>query len=436
MSRRSRAELAGVILGDASPVAVMGVINVSPESFHGGSVYHGEEAVLRAALGMVEAGAALIDVGARSSAPYLETGISEAEETERLVRAVGALVAKLPVPVSADTSRPRVARAALEAGARVVNDVSALAEPALARVVTEHDAALILMAAPGPGRVPDAPGAFGWRDALDVVLVALVIYRIFTLFRGTRAMQMLVGVGVLVAASLAARQLELHSLGWLLDTLWSFWVVVLVVLFQPELRRALTSIGHAPALRALLGSGGVETLRVVDEIASVAGSLAERRIGALIVIERGTGLRQYAELGVALDALVSADLLTSLFLPYSPLHDGAAFIRDERVIAAGCFLPLSRNLQLARQLGTRHRAALGVTEETDAVAVVVSEETGRLSLAVDGGIEALAGPDGLRRRLLTLLGAKTEGVPAFWRGWLRALRFRARPAGPPSSSAH
>ncbi len=268
------------------------------------------------------------------------------------------------------------------------------------------------------------------------MLVALVIYRIFTLFRGTRAMQMLVGVGVLVAASLAARQLELHSLGWLLDTLWSFWVVVLVVLFQPELRRALTSIGHAAVLRTLFGGGGVETVRVVDEIASVAGSLAERRIGALIVIERGTGLRQYAELGVALDALVSADLLTSLFLPYSPLHDGAAFIRDDRVVAAGCFLPLSRNLQLARQLGTRHRAALGVTEETDAVAVVVSEETGRLSLAVDGGIEALAGPDGLRRRLLTLLGAKTEGVPAFWRGWLRALRFRARPAGPPSSSAH
>jgi diadenylate cyclase len=276
-------------------------------------------------------------------------------------------------------------------------------------------------------------GAFSWRDALDIVLVTVVIYRIFTLFRGTRAMQMLVGVGILVAASLAARQLELHSLGWLLDTLWSFWVVVLVVLFQPELRRALTTLGHAGALRALFGGAGVETLRVVDEIASVAGSLAERRIGALIVIERGTGLRQYAELGVALDALVSADLLTSLFLPYSPLHDGAAFIRDDRVVAAGCFLPLSRNSQLARQLGTRHRAALGVTEETDAVAVVVSEETGRLSLAVDGGIEALSGPDALRRRLLALLGARTEGVPAFWRGWLRGVRLRARPAEPPTS---
>jgi diadenylate cyclase len=276
--------------------------------------------------------------------------------------------------------------------------------------------------------------AFGWRDALDVLLVALVIYRIVTLFRGTRAMQMLVGVGVLVIASFGARQLELHSLSWLLDTLWSFWVVVLVVLFQPELRRALTSLGHAAALRHVLGGGRAETLRVVDEIASVAGSLAERRIGALIVIERGTGLRQYAELGVALDALVSADLLTSLFLPYSPLHDGAAFIRDDRVIAAGCFLPLSRNSQLARHLGTRHRAALGVTEETDAVAVVVSEETGRLSLAVDGGIEALSGADALHRRLLALLGAPTDGVPAFWRGWLRAVRLRARTAGPPSAS--
>src|SRR5262249_52208905 len=157
MSRRSRADLAGVVLGRGFPVAVMGVINVSPESFHPGSVYRGDHAVLAAALGMAEAGAALIDVGARSSAPYLDTAISEAEETERLVRAVGALAAKLSVPVSVDTSGPTVARAALEAGARVVNDVSALADPALARVAAEHDAGFILMAAPGPGRVVGPP---------------------------------------------------------------------------------------------------------------------------------------------------------------------------------------------------------------------------------------------------------------------------------------
>jgi diadenylate cyclase len=272
----------------------------------------------------------------------------------------------------------------------------------------------------------------GWRDALDIGLVALVLYRILVLFRGTRAVQMLIGLGVLVAASLAARTLELHSLGWLLDALWSFWVVVLVILFQPELRRALAWIGHGEGLRSLIGGAGADSTRVVDEIASVTGSLADRRIGALIVIERGTGLRQYAELGVALDALVSADLLTSLFLPYSPLHDGAVFVRDDRVVAAGCFLPLSRNAQVARQLGTRHRAALGIKEETDAVAVAVSEETGRISIALDGRIEAVASPETLRARLAELLGshaprAMSERV---------ATLFRARPreAAPPSES--
>jgi dihydropteroate synthase len=159
MSRRSRADLAGIVLGDDAPVATMGVINVSPESFHAGSVYHGDDAVLAAALAMVEAGAALIDVGARSSAPYRDTALSEAEETQRLVRAVSLLAAKLPVPVSADTPRAVVARAALEAGARVVNDVSALADPALARVAAEHDAGLIVMAAPGHSRAIDAPVA-------------------------------------------------------------------------------------------------------------------------------------------------------------------------------------------------------------------------------------------------------------------------------------
>src|SRR5262249_32429053 len=157
MSRRSRADLAGVVVGDDFPVAVMGVINVSPESFHPGSVYRGDKAVLAAALGMADGGAAPIGVGARSSATYLDTGIREGDETERLVRAVDALAAKLSVPVAVDTSRPTVARAALEAGARIVNDVSALADPTLARIAPEGDTGLIVMAAPGPGRVVDAP---------------------------------------------------------------------------------------------------------------------------------------------------------------------------------------------------------------------------------------------------------------------------------------
>jgi dihydropteroate synthase len=166
----ARARLASVEIGGRASVAVMGVINVSPESFHAGSVYRGDEAVLRAALAMVDAGAALVDVGARSSAPYLPTEISEAEETDRLVRAVTVLADKLPVPVSVDASRPAVARAALEAGARIVNDVSAMADPALGREVAAHDAALITTATPGSGAPPRAAPVESVRAVLDGAL--------------------------------------------------------------------------------------------------------------------------------------------------------------------------------------------------------------------------------------------------------------------------
>jgi diadenylate cyclase len=245
--------------------------------------------------------------------------------------------------------------------------------------------------------------AFRWRDALDILLVAALIYRVLTLFRGTRAVQITIGLGVLAGAAMGARALELTSLGWLLDHFWSFWVVALIVVFQPELRRALGWIGQGRVLQRLIGDSA-QGARVANEVVRATESLASRRIGALIVLERATGLRQYAELGVALDALVSADLLMSVFLPYSPLHDGAVFIQGDRVVAAGCFLPLSRNTQIGRALGTRHRAALGIAEETDAIALVASEETGRLSLAVAGRIEAVEDADALRRRLNELMG--------------------------------
>jgi dihydropteroate synthase len=165
MARDSTADVAGVTVGPGSPVAIVGVINVSPESFHAGSVYRGDEAVVRAGLAMVEAGAALIDVGARSTAPYLATAIDEEEETARLAHAIDLLAAKLPVPISADTPRPAPARAALEAGARVINDVSCLRDPALARLVAAHDASLILMAAPDAGA---ATGRSGTRTVSRV----------------------------------------------------------------------------------------------------------------------------------------------------------------------------------------------------------------------------------------------------------------------------
>ena len=271
----------------------------------------------------------------------------------------------------------------------------------------------------------EALAAFRWRDLLDIALVAVVVYRILVMFRGTRAVQMLTGLACLVAGSLLARRLELYSTQWILDNFWSFWVIALVVLFQPELRRALARIGESRLLPGVFGTSRAERAHVIDELVDAVESLTARRIGALVVIERSAGLRQYAELGVAVDAIVSADLLVSVFLPYSPLHDGAVFIQGSRLVAAGCFLPLSRNLQIARSLGTRHRAALGISEETDAVAVSVSEETGRVTLAVGGHIETVRDLNALRSRLGDLIGAPSPAPGGVLVRGMRRLISRA-----------
>ncbi len=276
--------------------------------------------------------------------------------------------------------------------------------------------------------IPGALAAFRWRDAVDILVVAAVAYRVLVTFRGTRAVQMLTGVALLAGATVVARRLELYSTSWILGNLWSFWVIALIVLFQPELRRSLAEVGRGPLLQGVLGPARAQRTHVLDTVLKAAESLAARRIGALIVFERTTGLRHYAELGVGLDALVSPELLGSIFLPYSPLHDGAVFVQGNRVVAAGCFLPLSRNMQLGRELGTRHRAALGISEETDAAAVVVSEETGRISVVSEGQIETPLDGETLRRRLGQLLGV---GVPAgeteTLLGGLRRLLLRPEP---------
>ena len=267
--------------------------------------------------------------------------------------------------------------------------------------------------------------AFRVRDAIDIILVALVLYRVFVMFKETRAVQMLLGLAALMAASFLARRFELYGTSWILDNFWSYWVLALIVLFQPELRRALAQVGQNPFFRVVTRAGREQQSHLLDEVAKAAQSLARKRIGGLVVLERATGLRNYIELGVPLDALVSADLLESLFLPYSPLHDGAVFIRGGRVAAAGGFLPLSRNAQLGRTMGTRHRAALGLSEETDAVVLVVSEESGRISLAVEGHMESPLDSEALRRRLAEFFALEAAPLPAdqpWWepaRGWLR-----------------
>jgi len=259
---------------------------------------------------------------------------------------------------------------------------------------------------------------FRLRDLLDVALVAFLLYRVFLVFRGTLAVQILAGLGLLMALRAVAHEADLPGMGFILDNFWTVWVLALVVLFQPELRQALAQTGRSRLLQRLSGEGSAERSHVVGEVVRAAESLGAKRIGALIVVERTSGLRNYAELGVPVDAALSAELLGSLFLPASPLHDGAVFIQEGRVSVAGCFLPLSRNLQLARALGTRHRAALGLAEETDAVVVVVSEETGGISLAVEGRIEMGLDTASLGRRLAELLAA--PGPAAVSRGGLLA----------------
>lgn len=237
---------------------------------------------------------------------------------------------------------------------------------------------------------------------LDILVVALIIYRLLNLIRGMRAAQMLVGLLLLATVALAARWLEMTALAYLLKQVQSILLILLVILFQPELRRMLVVLGQSPILNWFYKS---EPSRVIDEVVSGAVQLAERGYGALIVISREAGLEAIIESGVPLHARVSADLLTTIFTPRSPLHDQAVVIQGETLVAARCTLPLAEEVEDQR-LGTRHRAALGVSQETDAVTIVVSEETQTVSITVGGGL--FRGLDGreLKQRLSELLSPR------------------------------
>jgi diadenylate cyclase len=244
--------------------------------------------------------------------------------------------------------------------------------------------------------------AISWWDVLDIALVSLVLYELLLLIRGTRAVQMALGGGFLLGLYFVSRRLDLETVNWVIRNLASYVVFAIIVLFQADIRRALAHFGRAPFFRYFeRGSSADET---IEELVVTATSLAARRVGVIIVIERQIGLRNYIEGGIPLDATVTYDLLASIFHPGAPLHDGAAIVQADRVAAAACFLPLSVNPRVSRDLGTRHRAALGVTEESDAVAIVVSEETGIVSLAVAGELERGFSAETLRNRLRELLG--------------------------------
>lgn len=236
-------------------------------------------------------------------------------------------------------------------------------------------------------------------SVIDILLVAVVIYEFLALIRGTRAALMLVAITAVALFFYFVRIGELITLNWLASLLFPYTVFALIVVFAPELRQALARLGRRLTFRGQHGADG----DAYDDIVLAANLFSQNQTGALIVIEREVGLRTYIESGVPLDAHLSYDLLATIFRPSAPLHDGAVIIQRDRVAAAACFLPLSMNPVLSTQLGTRHRAAIGITEETDAIAVVVSEETGAIGLAVGGKIERDITVEHLRNRLSSLL---------------------------------
>lgn len=245
------------------------------------------------------------------------------------------------------------------------------------------------------------------RDVADVAIVAFVLYRLLMIVRGTKAAQMLMGLAVVLAASLVARHLPLYTLDWLLQGFWAYILLAVLVVFQPEIRRTLAKMGEASLLEAFTVAVEIKSL---EEVVRGAVAMAERKIGALIVLERDTDLGDFVELGTPLDARVSKELLSIIFHPTSPIHDGAVIIRGNRAVAAGCFLPIALSPTISPALGSRHRAALGITEESDAVVVIVSEETGTIALSVNGRIESLLDMGTLRDRLTDLFTSSRKAA--------------------------
>lgn len=238
-------------------------------------------------------------------------------------------------------------------------------------------------------------------SVFDILLVAALIYEFLVLIRGTRAAPMLIGVGALAFAFYMAHITNLRTLDWLVSTLLPYAIFALIVVFQAEIRHTLARLGRQLTLSR--GGAGSNSGEAYDDIVLAANLFSQNQTGALIIIEREIGLRTYIESGVPLDAQLSYDLLATLFRPSAPLHDGAVIVQRDRIAAAACFLPLSMNPLLSTQMGTRHRAGIGITEETDAISVIVSEETGGISLAVAGAIEREMSVETLRERLSELL---------------------------------
>ncbi len=241
---------------------------------------------------------------------------------------------------------------------------------------------------------------FGFKDLFDVAIVSFIIYQVLKLTRGTRSAQIIIGLLLLAGIAFVSYWFQMEGLAWLFSTLMTFGIIVLVVVFQPELRSALANIGQNRLIRTFVT---LEQKKTLVEVTRAALRLAELNYGGLIVIERRTGLRDFAETGKDLNADLSSELLVTLFTPYTPLHDGAVIVSGESIDAAAASLPLTTNPRYRKLFGMRHKAAVGVSEVSDAVVVVVSEETGQISIAFSGSLESNIPKGEFRSRLADYL---------------------------------
>ncbi|WP_373232431.1 diadenylate cyclase CdaA [Cohnella sp.] len=256
------------------------------------------------------------------------------------------------------------------------------------------------------------------KDIVDVLIVSYIIYKVLMMVRGTRAVQLLQGIFLLVLVWALSNLLNLYTLKWLMNQMFTFGVVTVLIIFQPELRRALEQIGR----NKLFQRSSPEEQDVshrVNEVVKSVNYLARRKIGALIVFERNTGLNDYIESGIKMESKLSSELLSNVFVPNTPLHDGAVIIRGGLIMAAGCYLPLSENPFISKELGTRHRAAIGITEVCDAISVTVSEETGQISLAMNGQIVRDIKEESLISKLFEELRPQFKQKSADWAFWKR-----------------
>lgn len=260
-----------------------------------------------------------------------------------------------------------------------------------------------------------APYLKSWNTYVDILIIALVIYKVMDLIKETRAEQLIKGIAMLIIATRVSEMLGLHTVYWLLKNLMTVGFVAVVVIFQPELRRALEHLGRG----RFFSKGDLQDQELeimLEEMSKSVAQLSKNKIGALIILEQDTGLNEYIETGTEIDSKMSAELVSNIFVPNTPLHDGAVVVRKNRIAAAGCFLPLTQNQNLSKELGTRHRAALGITEISDALAIVVSEETGVISFAMEGKLSRYLDIKSLKEIIKNNYKIKEEKQP-IWMKW-------------------